>query len=362
MTLQPIQQQLSSQGCNAKMNLNTATKEQLMQAYQIGPAFATDLINARPFGSWEEVAKLSGIGKVRLTSLQSSFLLLAERRTASGPDQELPISASSQKTCTLKDLAAVFKLLSGDPIRGESSPNGAASAIQELSSKTASSDLSMLSAEGPRCFLPHTLLPRSLGNYQRVDTFSEGDMVFSADGSMVKITALKVHETAVHKCVQLCAGVVTNEFTESHRVSILRACKRQEVKAGTLRPGDDVFMSGGGTQKLSDVTFFTQECRVYEFRFEPDLPVESYQVSPGAILTHGRGIRRSHKRASFKGRQHSRYRFGTGLSGARVMWILTMPLHADERLHMLQLPLRCGAKCHLFLWRVAWTAGCSVET
>ena len=65
------------QGCKAKMNLNIATKVQLMQAVQIGPAFANDLITARPFGSWDEVAKLSGIGKVRLSNLQSLFFLSA---------------------------------------------------------------------------------------------------------------------------------------------------------------------------------------------------------------------------------------------------------------------------------------------
>merc|ERR1719473_1273604 len=130
-------------------------------------------------------------------------------------------------------------------------------------------------------------------------------MVLSANGDLVKITSREVHETADQKCVRLIAGDVNNEFTESHRVSILRAGRRQAVRAGTLRPGDDVFVSGGGTQKLSHVEFFTQECRVYEFMFEPDIPVESYSVQPGSILTHGRGIRRSHKRASFKGGQPS---------------------------------------------------------
>ena len=65
------------QGCKVKMNLNIAAKVQLMQAVQIGPAFANDLITARPFGSWDEVAKLSGIGKVRLSNLQSLFFLSA---------------------------------------------------------------------------------------------------------------------------------------------------------------------------------------------------------------------------------------------------------------------------------------------
>merc|ERR1712224_980521 len=103
----------------------------------------------------------------------------------------------------------------------------------------------------------------------------------------------------------LIAGDVSNEFTESHRVSIFRACRRQAVRAGTLRRGDDVFVSGEVTQKLSDVETFTQECRVYEFMFEPDIPVESYSVQPGSILTHGRRIPRSHKRGSFKGGQPS---------------------------------------------------------
>lgn len=65
-----------------------------------------------------------------------------------------------------------------------------------------------------------------------------------------------------------------------------------------MRIGDDVVMSGGKTQKLSDVKFFNRECHVYEFMFEPDVPVESFPVPPASILTHGRGIRRSHKRAS----------------------------------------------------------------
>jgi len=213
-------------------------------------------------------------------------------------------SGSLASTCTLEDLAKVNKLLSSCP------PNGAASASSELSFKTASSgQSSMLSAHGPHCFLPNTVLPFSLGNYQSVDTFSEGDTVFSANGTMVKITFLEVHPIADRQCVQLWAGDVTNEFTESHRVSIWRAGREQAVRAATLRPGDDVFKSGGVTQKLSDVRFFAKYCQVYEFMFEPDLPVESYPdraVPPGAILTHGRKpIRRSHKPASSKGGQPS---------------------------------------------------------
>ena len=49
-----------------------------MRAYQIGPALATDLMKSRPFKSWDDVAKLTGISEVRLSSLQSKFQLLEE--------------------------------------------------------------------------------------------------------------------------------------------------------------------------------------------------------------------------------------------------------------------------------------------
>lgn len=257
-----------------------------MQAYQIGPAFAKDLIDQRPFGCCDEVAKLSGIGKVRLASLQSLFLLSAQKPFR---------SASSGKTCSLNDgyLAdTAFKPLRGERVRGDPNPDCSGSAISKLSFQTASSDLSILSADGLRCFLPSTLLPCSRGNYRSVDSFNVGDVVLSAAGALLKITSFKVLDEASQKCVTLCAGDVTSKFTQSHRVSILRAGERQAVKAETLRPGDDVYMSGLKTQKLSEVTFFMQECPVYEFMFAPDYPVESYTMLPGAILTHGRRTRR----------------------------------------------------------------------
>ena len=57
-----------------------ATKEQLMQAYQIGSALANYLIKARPFRSWGEVVRLTGIGEARLASIQFVFTLSAEDR------------------------------------------------------------------------------------------------------------------------------------------------------------------------------------------------------------------------------------------------------------------------------------------
>jgi len=284
---QLTKQQIIGQTGKDKMCLNTATKEQLMQADHIGLAFARDLINARPFGCWDEVAKLSGIGKVRLANLQSLFVLPTEVRKGVVSDPELP--------------GTVFKFNGKEFVVGDSKFDSATSAISELSFVSASSGWSMLSANGPHCFLPRTLLPCFPRNYQSVDSFQTGDVVLSAEGEPLKITFLKVHDVAPRKCVELCVGDVTNCFTASHRISIFRGGRQQAVKADTLRPGDDVIVAGGEIKKLDVATPFTQETSAYEFTFHPDRPVESYPMQSGAILSHGRGMRRSHRRASFNG-------------------------------------------------------------
>ena len=110
------------------MNLNIATKVQLMQAVQIGPAFANDLIKARPFGSWDEVAKLSGIGKVRLSNLQSLFFLSGAHKPfvsdlescISGSEDELEfevIDDDDEEFETIDDDDEKFELTVPAPLR-----------------------------------------------------------------------------------------------------------------------------------------------------------------------------------------------------------------------------------------------------
>ena len=65
----------ATQGCKVKVSLSAATKDQLMQTPNMGPGFARDPMNARPFGSWGEVSNIAGVGKIRLATLQSLFSL-----------------------------------------------------------------------------------------------------------------------------------------------------------------------------------------------------------------------------------------------------------------------------------------------
>jgi hypothetical protein len=176
----------------------------------------------------------------------------------------------------------------------DSSSNVGESMISSQSLNTDSSDLSVLSTQGPRCFLKGTILRCSNGRYQSVEEFSQGDVVVSANGIEITIQSVVEHPEEPQDCVLLCVGNVVNTFTGSHRVSICRAKQRQAVRAETLRLGDDVFLSDDSTARLTTLRTFQQTISVFEFAFEPDLPIESFAV-PTSILSHGRRPRRSNR-------------------------------------------------------------------
>lgn len=65
----------SSEGC---INVNSASKEELQQIYEVGPSRARDIKDMRPFNELEDLERVSGIGEVRLEEITSEGLACVE--------------------------------------------------------------------------------------------------------------------------------------------------------------------------------------------------------------------------------------------------------------------------------------------
>ena len=58
-----------------KINLNSASKEQLKEIKGIGDALADAIIKGRPYKSWDDVSKVKGIGDAKLKTLKKEASL-----------------------------------------------------------------------------------------------------------------------------------------------------------------------------------------------------------------------------------------------------------------------------------------------
>lgn len=73
---------------SARVNLNTATVEELQTLPGVGPALAKEILAARPFKAVEELEKVKGLGQSRVQSLRS--LVTVE------PTAKLPASGAAK--------------------------------------------------------------------------------------------------------------------------------------------------------------------------------------------------------------------------------------------------------------------------
>jgi competence protein ComEA len=61
-----------------RININTATKEELASLPRIGDERAQTLINERPFDSWEEIDELPGFDEKLIEDMQKGGAYLGE--------------------------------------------------------------------------------------------------------------------------------------------------------------------------------------------------------------------------------------------------------------------------------------------
>uniref|UniRef100_A0A7S1QC51 Hint domain-containing protein n=1 Tax=Alexandrium catenella TaxID=2925 RepID=A0A7S1QC51_ALECA len=170
-----------------------------------------------------------------------------------------------------------------------------ASEASFASDQSATSQNSWMSAcsEGPRCFLPETLLQRHDGCYVQAADLEKGLRIASAcGGEPLTVAAIKRH--TVYQLVELIAGSTQFTVTPSHRVVVADAEDAAPVLARDLEP-DRKVMCAAGSHTLQEVRKFSKPDgqEVFEVRFHPDGVVAAF-MPPGPILTMGgrRPIRR----------------------------------------------------------------------
>ncbi|MDG2171127.1 MAG: helix-hairpin-helix domain-containing protein [Opitutales bacterium] len=61
-----------------KLNINTATKEELILLLGIGPTYSTRIIEARPFNRIEDIQKIKGIGPKTFERIKNRISLTDE--------------------------------------------------------------------------------------------------------------------------------------------------------------------------------------------------------------------------------------------------------------------------------------------
>jgi competence protein ComEA len=93
----------------AKVDLNTATADELETLPGIGPAYASEIIAARPFKSVDDLESLKGLSKARVDALR-------EYVTVSTPAAAAPVEAKAKAKAKTKAAASATKPAPDRPV------------------------------------------------------------------------------------------------------------------------------------------------------------------------------------------------------------------------------------------------------
>ena len=79
-------------GSSECINLNTATKEELVRIIHIGDSRAEQIMSLRPFSSMEELERIAGIGPTLLNEIKEQGLACVNQRLGrlEEPEKEAP--------------------------------------------------------------------------------------------------------------------------------------------------------------------------------------------------------------------------------------------------------------------------------
>lgn len=69
------QEDVTNKKGNTKIDLNKASKEEIMSIKGVGESLAENIIKARPFKTWDDVDKVKGIGDAKLKEIKKEAKL-----------------------------------------------------------------------------------------------------------------------------------------------------------------------------------------------------------------------------------------------------------------------------------------------
>jgi len=161
--------------------------------------------------------------------------------------------------------------------------------VAEASAEMGSSDaaLSLTSIDGPRCFVPGTLLLSPSGLLVPVERLGTGSCIRSSHGNNLRVMRCVIHEASDQEpaqLVEIAAGRADITVTASHRILTQGGIS---VQAADLCKGHIVLISGDTPATVTHVRAFAEPLDVYELTFAPDEAIEAFVQPPVQILCMG---------------------------------------------------------------------------
>jgi len=161
--------------------------------------------------------------------------------------------------------------------------------------------VSGISAAGPKCFLPGSLLKMRNKSWAPVEAVHVGQWVLSYEGQPLQVKRATKHTQDEVVVTELMCPCATMRFTNSHPVVTPEGYKL----AGDLSDGDHVSIMTSlpcgvtrtETHPLTSVqSQAVGQSDVYELIFDPDKPVESFLEPTEKILSKGPNVNEAKKR------------------------------------------------------------------
>lgn len=164
----------------------------------------------------------------------------------------------------------------------------------------------MLFTDGPKCFLPDTLLQLQTGEFVSAENLSRGCLVRAEDDGVTKVSRIAHHSPRTKKVVGLQLLSTSFCVTFGHRFIIQLASngrmkERIEVLAEDVQQGDHV-LCVTGPQEVLDVRTFSMHTASIEVSFNPDIPVPAFNLPTDMVVSKGQKSTRQHRRGGMNRR------------------------------------------------------------